>query len=363
MQFHRFVTVTHRHSNAKIVRFGSRFGTAAAEGAQMKWHDYINNLGPEVRKTYQSRIESGFFDRFLSGEHILDIGYKGRNLNAVPIVPHATGVDRDYPGYDGVRLPFADATQDAVHSSHCLEHLPDYRAAIAEWFRVLKIGGYLVLTVPHRWLYERKPTPTSRFGGNQHLRFYTVGSLAAEIEASLPPGNYRIRVLRDNDDNFDYSIPPELHAEGCYEIELVLQKIALPAYAGNLELSPKAKTIIAVYAALIQSMLADAKAAAFDSATLAAFDSATLAAFGREFPIPPYPVITQLFPLVPDTQMRKLLWPMVDPTVVDPDWYLSVHSDVMKGVASGKIKDIGNHFRRAGYFECKLPRKVDPIYG
>jgi SAM-dependent methyltransferase len=355
MQFHRFVTVTHRHSNAKILRFGRQYGTAAAEGAQMNWHDDINNLGPEVRKTYQSRIESGFFDRFLSGEHILDIGYKGSNSNAVPIVPHATGVDRDYPGYDGVHLPFADASQDAVHSSHCLEHIPDYQTAIAEWFRVLKIGGYLVLTIPHRWLYERKPTPTSRFGGNEHLRFYTVGSLAAEIEVSLPPGSYRIRVLRDNDDNFDYSIPPELHAEGCYEIELVLQKIALPAYAGNFELSPKAKTIIAAYAALIQSMLADAKAAALDSDTLAAF--------GREFPIPPYPVITQLFPLVPDTQMRKLLWPMVDPTVVDPDWYLSVHSDVMKGVASGKIKDIGNHFRRAGYFECKLPRKVDPIYG
>ena len=259
----------------------------------MRWHDSIDNLGPEVRKTHQSRIDSGFFDRYLSGEHVLDIGYKGNNPKAVPIVPHAVGVDRDYPGYDGIRLPFPDASQDAVHSSHCLEHIPAYRGALAEWFRVLKVGGYLVLTVPHRWLYERKPTPTSRFGGNEHLRFYTVGSLAAEIETSLPAGTYRIRSLRDNDDNFDYSIPPEQHAQGCYEIELVLQKIPRPAYADVLDLCPKAKAVIAVYEALIQTLIADAQ-------TGAGLDIATLEAFGREFPIPPYPLITKLFPLVPD---------------------------------------------------------------
>ena len=292
----------------------------------MKWHVAIENLGPEVRKTYQSRIDSGFFARFLSGEHILDIGYKGSNPHAIPIMPHAVGVDRDYPGYDGIRLPFPDASQDAVHSSHCLEHIQDYRTALGEWFRVLKVGGYLVLTVPHRWLYERKPTPTSRFGGNEHLRFYTVGSLTAEIEASLPPGNYRIRVLRDNDDNFDYSIPPELPPRGCYEIELVLQKIAPPAYAEVLDLSPKAKAVIAVYAALIQTLLADATAAA-------ALDTDTLAAFGREFPIPPFAVIQALFPTVPHIQMRQLLWPLVDPTVVDPNLYAAGHPENLRRIA------------------------------
>jgi hypothetical protein len=322
----------------------------------VKWHDDPTNLGPEVRKTYKSRIESGFFSRFLAGEHILDIGYKGGNPNAVPIVPRAVGVDRDYPGYDGIRLPFADATQDAVHASHCLEHISDYRSALVEWFRVLKVGGYLVLTVPHRWLYERKPTPTSRFGGNEHLRFYTVGSLATEIEAALPAGGYRIRVLRDNDDDFNYSIPPEVHPQGCYEVELVLQKITLPTYSEALELSPKAKAVIAVYRTLIESMLADA-----DVAT--ALDYATLAAFGREFPIPPYPVIRQMFPAVPDAQFRKLLWPMVDPSIVDPEWYALVHPDVRSGVTTGEIKDIGAHYRNAGYFERKLGRRVDPIYG
>jgi hypothetical protein len=259
-------------------------------------------------------------------------------------------------GYDGVRLPFPDASQDAVHSSHCLEHIPDYRATLAEWFRVLKVDGYLVLTVPHRWLYERKPTPTSRWGGNEHLRFYTVGSLAAEIEASLPAGTYRIRSLRDNDANFDYSIPPELPPRGSYEVELVLQKIPPPAYAELLELSPKAKSIVAICTALINTMLSEAKAA--DS-----LDTDTLAAFGRELPIPPFAVINQLFPTVPHVQLRQLLWLLVDLSVVDPDWYTGGHPDVRAGVASGVITDVGDHYRRAGYFERKTPRRIDPLYG
>jgi hypothetical protein len=103
-------------------------------------------------------------------------------------------------------------------------------------------------------------------------------------------------------------------------------------------------------------MLSEAKAAA-------SLDTDTLAAFGREFPIPPFAVINQLFPTVPHVQFRKLLWPLVDPSVVDPDWYAGGHPDVGRGVASGAITDVGDHYRRAGYFERKTPRRIDPLYG
>jgi SAM-dependent methyltransferase len=321
----------------------------------MVWHDAIDNLGPEARKTYQARIESGFFARYFSGEHILDVGYKGTNPNAIPIVPRAIGIDRDYPGYDGIRLPFPDASQDAVHSSHCLEHIADYRATLAEWFRVLKVGGHLILTVPHRWLYERKPTPTSRFGGNEHLRFYTTASLMAEVEEALPAGGYRVRVLRDNDDGFNYAVPSDVPPQGCYEIELVLQKISPPSYAADLVLSPRAKAIIAIYVALLQVLLGDTGAAE-------AIDLAAFAAFGRAFPIPPYAVIRNLFSTVPETRLRQLLSPMVDPTVVDPEWSPVVHPDIRADVESVKITDIGDHYQKHGYFASRLPRKVDPVY-
>src|ERR1700712_2743507 len=84
-------------------------------------------VGAEARKTFNSKLVDGFVDRYLCGAHILDIGYKGYVADAVPIMPQALGIDLDYPGYDGRSLPFADNSQDAVYSSHCLEHIADYR--------------------------------------------------------------------------------------------------------------------------------------------------------------------------------------------------------------------------------------------
>src|SRR5277367_6626606 len=95
-------------------------------------------IGVEAGKTIEEKIRNGFVARYLSGAAVLDIGYVGE---ADPVVPHAVGVELDYPGYDGRTLPFLDYSQDAVHASHCLEHIDDYRNALREWHRVLKIGG------------------------------------------------------------------------------------------------------------------------------------------------------------------------------------------------------------------------------
>lgn len=42
---------------------------------------------------------------------------------------------------------------DAVFSSHLLEHIEDYPAALTEWWRCVKVGGYLVLYLPHKSFY------------------------------------------------------------------------------------------------------------------------------------------------------------------------------------------------------------------
>ncbi len=55
----------------------------------------------------------------------------------------------------------ADASFDFVHSSHCLEHLNDPARGLANWFRILKPGGYLVVTVPDEDLYEQGVFPSS----------------------------------------------------------------------------------------------------------------------------------------------------------------------------------------------------------
>jgi len=49
---------------------------------------------------------------------------------------------------DGVKLPFAEESFDAIIGLDIFEHIEDDRAAFAESFRVLRPGGIVVLSVP-----------------------------------------------------------------------------------------------------------------------------------------------------------------------------------------------------------------------
>jgi len=178
----------------------------------------------EAEKTFGLRLVNGFFKKYLSGPVILDVGYKGGKADAVPILPQAIGVDIDYPGYDGTRLPFDDGSVDTVFTSHVLEHIENFVEVIRDWYRVLKVGGFIVCIVPHQYLYERKRELPSRWSP-EHVRFYTPGKLLQNFEQALQPNTYRVRHLADNDLRYRYDLGPEHHPGGCYEIELVIEKI------------------------------------------------------------------------------------------------------------------------------------------
>ena len=171
---------------------------------------------------------SGFFNKYYSGDLVLDIGFRGfGNEEGRVIVPHAIGVDRDFPGYNGIRLPFEDGTVDCISSSHCLEHIPWAHAAIRDWYRCLKVGGFISCIVPHQHLYEKREFPPSRYN-EEHFHFFTPAKLTKLFEEALGVNTFRVRHLNDNDFGFDYSIGPEEHSGGCYEIEFVIQKIQKP---------------------------------------------------------------------------------------------------------------------------------------
>lgn len=191
----------------------------------MKYHNPNKALLTESLSTYQEKIDSGFFKKYLSGNIILDIGYKGDKENADTILPGAIGIDKDFPGYDGIRLPYSGQAVDSVYSSHCLEHISDYSGAILEWFRVLKIGGYLITVVPSMFLYEGKRFPPSKWNMD-HKRFYSPSRLLREFEETLPPACYRVRSLTENfNPNAKYCFGSHEHSQTPYEIELVIQKI------------------------------------------------------------------------------------------------------------------------------------------
>uniref|UniRef100_A0A914QWC2 Methyltransferase type 11 domain-containing protein n=1 Tax=Panagrolaimus davidi TaxID=227884 RepID=A0A914QWC2_9BILA len=52
----------------------------------------------------------------------------------------------------GDKLPFNNETYDFVISSHAIEHFYDPIKTIKEWLRVIKIGGYVFMIIPHKEL-------------------------------------------------------------------------------------------------------------------------------------------------------------------------------------------------------------------
>ena len=55
---------------------------------------------------------------------------------------------------DVTRLSFDDRSFDSILSFDVLEHVPDYRKALAEFYRVLDKGGQLILTAPFTFRQE-----------------------------------------------------------------------------------------------------------------------------------------------------------------------------------------------------------------
>nr|QQZ49923.1 class I SAM-dependent methyltransferase [Phenylobacterium glaciei] len=112
----------------------------------------------ELSKSIARRMaDPNFARRWLVGEG-LDIGGKPDPLSLyTQFFPGLTGV-RVWDWEDGDAQQLAGVppeSLDFVHSSHCLEHLVDPKEGLASWFRVLKPGGFLVVTVPDEDLYEQ----------------------------------------------------------------------------------------------------------------------------------------------------------------------------------------------------------------
>ncbi|GJM07888.1 MAG: hypothetical protein DHS20C11_01640 [Lysobacteraceae bacterium] len=82
-----------------------------------------------------------------------------------------------------VSLPFDNESFDVVVASHVLEHLEDAEASVAEWFRVLKPGGRLLIGVPmHLGFVARFSSWRYRRSGRRpfgHCHFFSQKSLDA----------------------------------------------------------------------------------------------------------------------------------------------------------------------------------------
>ncbi len=118
-----------------------------------------NPEGPEGNEAAKVKFDIVPYTR----GRVLDLGCGGFKA-----FPHFTGVDNldaverfgetfkpdmvgDCAKLDGV----PGDSCDAVFSSHLLEHIADPAAALADWWSKIKVGGHLVLYLPHADLYPR----------------------------------------------------------------------------------------------------------------------------------------------------------------------------------------------------------------
>lgn len=109
------------------------------ESAKIRWElvPYTRGLGLDLGCGPEKA-----FPHFIGVDNRKDVQLFGIQMNPDLTVP------------DCSKLPlFASSSMDFVFSSHLLEHIEDFEAALKEWWRIIKSGGHLCLYVPHRDLY------------------------------------------------------------------------------------------------------------------------------------------------------------------------------------------------------------------
>lgn len=119
-----------------------------------------------------------------------------------------------------------DASQVVVCAANVLQDVADYRGTLQRWFACLQVGGFLVVTVPHAFLYERQDAAPSRRRATQR-RLYSPRALIEEVEEALAPNSYRVRWLGDLDDGYDYAAPT---ISGQAEVGVAIERITQPSW-------------------------------------------------------------------------------------------------------------------------------------
>jgi SAM-dependent methyltransferase len=180
----------------------------------------------ETSKAHGRRDSEGFFKLYCQGIG-LDIGYGG-DLLAHNCRPW------DIEHGDALHLrPLEDESFDFVYSSHTLEHMPEPSMALKNWWRVLKPGGYLILYIPHRDLYEKKRELPSRWNPD-HKFYFLIDEDDPPVTLGIVPlirrslSEAKIIYARACREGFSFT-DPDVHSDGEYSIEVVTQKQPRPA--------------------------------------------------------------------------------------------------------------------------------------
>lgn len=174
---------------------------AAGAAAERLGNDPRHELWGEHRSRYRLACETG-----VRGLRVLDMAcgagfglqmlrqagarVVGLDLDAAALA-EARGVAGGAPvaRADAARLPLPDACLDAVVSFETIEHVPDAAAVVAELRRVLRPGGWLLLSTPNRLFGPpERHTP-------DHNPYHVREFSAPELADLLRPRFAQVRIM------------------------------------------------------------------------------------------------------------------------------------------------------------------------
>jgi len=140
----------------------------------------------EQSKAARRRFYDGnFHNRYFSG-HGIDIGGRpdpfSQYIGVFPLVKSVKVWDLE-DGDAQYMQSCEDAVYDFVVSSHCLEHMHNVTEAFSSWIRIVKPGGYLIITVPDEDLYEQKKWPSAY--NSDHKWTFTIDKQESWSQKSI----------------------------------------------------------------------------------------------------------------------------------------------------------------------------------
>lgn len=140
----------------------------------------------EQSKAAKRRIrDPDFMSRYFVG-YGLDVGAGedglGRWKFAFPLMRRVDHYDKS-DGDAQTLGTIGDNQYDFLHASHILEHVNNTFTAMLNWIRVVRPGGYLIITLPDFQMYERGQWP-SRFSW-EHKHRFSMFAKESEITSLL----------------------------------------------------------------------------------------------------------------------------------------------------------------------------------